>query len=324
MAVLPTFSVDDILLGTTRGELIDGGSGNDLILAGAGADTVNGRQGGDVLFGNRGADDVNGGQGNDILVWTNGDGSDDMDGGAGTDTLVVEGNDNAGERFQLGIDDGGALFERITPNPFQLDLDRIEEVDLQSLGGDDRFTVEDLSGTTIARVSFRGGDGNDWLDAQGATTPLVAEGEDGNDRLTGGSGDDQLHGDDGNDTLRGNGGDDWLVGGDGDDTLNGGAGRDVLEGGDGDDRLTGGGGRDAFVVGRAEGDDTIQGFAGGTDVIVLRGFGTQVGFDDLEDAITEDDGDTVIDLGDFNPQNQASTVTVADVTGLDEEDFVFL
>lgn len=325
MPVLPDFTIDNIQFGTTQADTLTGGNSNDLVFAGAGNDDVSGRGGQDVLFGNRGADDVSGGAGDDILVWTNGDGSDDLSGGSGIDTLVVEGNDNAGETFLLGPDNGDTVFQRVTPNPFELQLDGIEVVDVQSLGGNDRFTVEDLDGTDVDEVRYWGGDGADRLDGQGATTSLQASGEDGNDRLTGGSQDDQLHGDDGNDILRGNGGDDWLVGGDGNDTLNGGSGRDVLEGWDGDDQLTGGGGRDAFVFRSGEeGDDTIQDFSSGNDRIVLLNFGNQVDFDDLEDAITEQGGDTVIDLGDLGNQNADATITVADVTGLEEEDFVFL
>lgn len=68
-----------------------------------------------------------------------------------------------------------------------------------------------------------------------------------------GAGDDRISGGDGNDTLRGDGGDDLLRGGDGSDDLAGGAGNDVLEGGDGRDILDGGFGRDRMRGG--DGDD---------------------------------------------------------------------
>lgn len=318
MAVLPIVSIQSFVFGTRQGETVDGTSGNDLIHAGAGADTVTARGGDDVVFGDRGADVINAGQGNDSIVWTNGDGSDAIDGGSGFDTVVVEGSDN-GERFTLSVDNGDAQFSRATPG-FSLDLQRVESVDLWAQGGDDRLTVGDVSGTPVDEVRFHGGDGADRLEGGNARTPLVAEGEDGDDRLTGGSANDQLHGGDGNDVLQGNGGADWLTGGNGNDTLTGGSGRDVLEGGEGDDRLTGGTGRDAFVFERDGGDDVIRDFSSGNDVIVLKGFNGNNGalnFNQLQGDITEQNGDSIIQLGN-------DSITVSDVTGLDRNDFAFV
>lgn len=324
MPVIPATSIDDIQLGTSQADTLNGGNVGDLIHGGAGNDTINGRQGTDVLFGDRGADTVAGNQGNDVLVWTNGDGSDIIDGGQGTDTLVVEGNANAGERFSLAND----TFQRQGTGTFQLDLQRVETVDLQSLGGNDQFTVGNLSGSTISQVKFAGGDGSDELRAQGSSVQVVAEGENGSDRLIGGSGSDQLHGGQGTDTLQGNGGNDWLVGGAGTDTLNGGAGQDVLEGGTGSDRLNGGAGQDVFIFSQGGGDDTVQGFSKGNDVIALHGFSAPGGgpltFADLGAAITEQGGDTTIDLGDFNNQGADPSITLVNVTGLTQQDFAFL
>lgn len=320
MAVLPAVSIDNVVFGTPEADTLTGTAGSDLIHAGAGDDTVSGRGGADVLFGDRGADQIVGGAGNDTIVWTNGDGSDVIDGGSGTDTLVVEGSDNS-ERFTLDAGNGDATFARTSGGAsFQLSLQRVEVVDLQSQGGDDRLTVNDLSGTSVTQVHFRGGDGNDRVDASNSSTPAVAEGENGNDTLIGGSASDQLHGGNGNDILRGNGGNDILMGGRGNDVLNGGAGRDVLYGGPGDDQLTGGSGRDAFVFERNGGNDTVRDFTHGSDVLVLKGFsgagGQPLTFDDLAGHITTQNGDSVIDLGN-------TTITVNNVTTLAQSDFVF-
>jgi hypothetical protein len=72
--------------------------------------------------------------------------------------------------------------------------------------GDDRVTIQ-------RRVS--------WL-------PIVVQGGDGNDSITGGSGADLLAGDAGADTLAGGSGPDILIGGSGADDLAGGAGSDLL------------------------------------------------------------------------------------------------
>jgi Ca2+-binding RTX toxin-like protein len=68
---------------------------------------------------------------------------------------------------------------------------------------------------------------------------------------------DELHGEDGDDTLRGGWGDDLLLGGDDIDDLDGGAGDDELNGGSGDDFLVGDAGVDEIHGG--SGDDVIYG-----------------------------------------------------------------
>ena len=58
----------------------------------------------------------------------------------------------------------------------------------------------------------------------------VLYGQDGNDTLNGGTGNDALYGQDGNDTLNGDAGADELFGADGDDVINGGDGDDLIHG----------------------------------------------------------------------------------------------
>ena len=85
-----------------------------------------------------------------------------------------------------------------------------------------------------------GGNGNDSIsfDETNGTLPAAhLFGGNGDDSLTGGSGNDQLDGGNGNDTLNGGAGTDSLFGGNGNDTLNGGAGFDQFFGGAGDDLL---------------------------------------------------------------------------------------
>lgn len=320
MAVFPQVSIDTVQFGTPAADTLNGGVTNNLIHAGAGDDTVNGLAGRDVLYGDRGADIVNGNSGNDTLVWNNGDGSDTLSGGSGTDTLVTE-SGSTGETFTLNTDTGNLLLARTSNPAFQLSLQQVETVDLWSQGGDDRLTMGDLSGTTVTQVHFHGGTGDDRVTASASSTPLVAEGESGNDTLTGGTGSDQLQGGSGNDPLRGGAGNDWLLGGTGNDSLSGGNGRDVLEGGAGNDQLTGGAGRDAFVFNPNEGDDTVRDFTSGVDSIVLKGFSGTTGqpatFADLTGQITTAGGDSVIDLG-------GTTITVSNVTALTQNDFVFV
>ncbi len=326
MPVLPLTQVTNFIVGDNNAGTHSGSPVGDLIIAGGGDDTVSGQAQGDIIYGNKGADTLNGNQGPDVFVWTNGDGTDTVNGNQGTDTQVVEGGP-ASEDFDLRADGGGAVFERTSQTAFQINLENVEQLHLQSLGGNDEFVVRNLQGTGINEVWFRGGDGNDSLRVQGSS-PVKAEGENGADDLRGGGGDDQLHGGSGNDQLRGNGGDDWLDGGQGADNLSGGSGRDVLVGGTGNDQINGGAGGDFIFIGQAQGNDFVQGFTSGTDVIVFQNLVSAgaplTSFAQLGGALTEQNGDTVIDLSGFNTNGTAASVTIDGATGLTAQDFLFL
>ena len=100
----------------------------------------------------------------------------------------------------------------------------------------------------------------------------VIQGLAGNDQISGGEGDDRIYGDAGDDQLQGNAGDDYLDGGEGADQLDGGAGDDILNGGLGDDQLIGGDGNDIFIFEQGDGNDAVDGGAGGswTDTISIE------------------------------------------------------
>jgi VCBS repeat-containing protein len=108
------------------------------------------------------------------------------------------------------------------------------------------------------------------------TTGMIINGTEGNNRLTGGSGNDVINGNGGNDRLNGGSGADTLNGGAGKDELNGGSGNDVLDGGSGSDELEGGSGNDTLIYTLAEnnviGKFTYDEYEGGsgTDTLELR------------------------------------------------------
>lgn len=87
--------------------------------------------------------------------------------------------------------------------------------------------------------------------------PITLNGDDFDNILTGGAG---------NDTLNGLGGSDQLSGLAGDDTLSGGNGDDILDGGKGADALDGGIGNDTYVIDNAK--DLITDSAGTADKII--------------------------------------------------------
>jgi Ca2+-binding RTX toxin-like protein len=152
-----------------------------------------------------------------------------------------------------------------------MDLAGTEEIDLNALGGADRLTVDDLSGTDLTEFQTDLAGGQGVVD-DGAADQLVVNGTCRSDTITAsGSGgkvsvtglavtvdiananpaQDQL-------AISGLGGDDAIIGsdlaadaiqfhadgGDGNDVINGGAGNDTLLGGADDDILNGGPGQD--------------------------------------------------------------------------------
>jgi Ca2+-binding RTX toxin-like protein len=183
---------DDLLIGDSENNAINGAQGNDVILGLGGNDSLTGGLGNDRLFGHSGKDVLNGALGDDRL-----------DGGAGNDRLLgADGKDwlygNAG-KDKL---DGGAGNDTL--------LGGNDDDQLTGGAGNDRINAG--YGDDVAN----GGGGNDTIN-----------GLDGKDRLDGGAGNDTLLGGNDNDRLTGGAGNDRLDGGGGSDTLIGGAGNDT-------------------------------------------------------------------------------------------------
>ncbi|MGD1940100.1 MAG: calcium-binding protein, partial [Leptolyngbyaceae cyanobacterium] len=223
-----------------------GGDGDDLLLGGSAVDTFFAGAGDDIVVGQRGDDIAYLEAGDDRFIWNNGDGSDFINGGEGFDVTQVNGADGTGDEFDLRAVDGQAIFNRLNLGLFTLTNEEIEQFEINGQGGDDSFTVGDLTGSTVESVVFSGGDGNDFLNASGTATPIVADGGDGDDILIGGAGDD------------------ILIGGGGADLLIGGGGNNILIGGDGADFF----GFDVDLAPGAQGTNSIQNF-GAEDSILL-------------------------------------------------------
>ena len=212
-----------------------GATGTDLLTLTSGADVNAGTAGEDFIAGAAGNDTLSGGAGEDRLYGDAGD--DTLNGGGGADILM---------------------------------------------GGDG---VDSLFGDALADV-LSGGNGNDILTGgAGADTLLGGAGSDTasyatsasaiNVNLTTGA---ATGGDAQGDTftsienLTGSGFNDGLVGDGNVNILTGNAGNDTLQGLGGADTLYGGLGSDVFIVGQGDGNDTIDGGAGGgwTDSITLQ------------------------------------------------------
>ncbi|WP_299415800.1 calcium-binding protein [Acaryochloris sp. IP29b_bin.148] len=280
---------DDSILAFGSNDVVQGGDGNDLVSGGDGNDFIDGGAGDDILVGDKGDDTKLGGDGNDRIIWNDGDATDRIDGGSDLDTVEVNGSIDQGDEFEVNAGGSDVLFRRANLVEFELDISTVETLEVNGDGGDDQFTVGDLSATGLENVIFSGGDGNDVLDGAEATTDLSAFGGNGNDTMTGGSGKDLFEGDAGDDSLTGRRGNDTLMGGDGNDILRGGRGADMLTGGAGDDVLFGGRGADDLNGGT--GNDVMQGNQGAdvfrfegdlldgiSDIDIIQGFQAQDSF----------------------------------------------
>lgn len=276
---------------------VDGGLGNDTLLGSNGGDVLRGGDGDDFIDGQQGNDSVFLGAGNDVFQWDPGDGSDTVEGQSGTDKMLFNAS-NGAEIFAASANSGRVVFTRNLGN-ITMDLDDIESIDLNTLGGIDTVTINDLTGTDLAGIKVNlagtiggtlgdgaadavivnGSNGPDIIDIFGAGTAVAVLGlsarvdivnsEGANDSLViNGLGDD-----DGITattlpagviklTLDGGAGDDVLLGSQGADVLLGGGNNDFLFGDNGNDVALMGAGDDVFQWNPGDGNDTIEGQVG--------------------------------------------------------------
>jgi Ca2+-binding RTX toxin-like protein len=230
-------NIENIVVGTYAGSDLTSATltGNALankMIGHSNDETMLGLGGNDALYGKNGNDTLNGGDGHDLL-----------DGGGGNDTLI-----------------GGVGNDRL--------IGRTGDDTMTGGTGNDAYYV-DSAGDVVTETAS---EGTDTVYESLATYTLGANVENGriqlntgaglygnelDNLLVGGGGNDTLYGLDGNDTFHGNGGDDLVGGFDGNDTLYGEAGIDTLYGDNGDDTLYGGDGNDTLYG--YFGNDTLNG-----------------------------------------------------------------
>lgn len=350
---------NDEIDGGSGNDSVEGGEGNDLLHGGVNSDTVNGDSGDDSLYGDAGSDVLSGMEGNDFEDGGVGDdfvyggsGADTMVGGVGNDVIDGQGLNNefaVADVVQLA--DGTDLDEiytfsaitigsnqfvtlsRTNQTPYSIRMRRNEIIRLNTMGGNDSITVNNLASATTERIRFEVdlGDGNDNFNASTSNlaTLVVAvqgglgddsiqsglgndflRGNDGNDFLNGGAGNDSIDGDAGNDLLYGGSQPDTMSGGLGNDTIRGNGAADVIRGDAGDDRIFGDAGADTITGG--EGSDKISGGTendsvdGGAGDDHLRG-------DDGNDIVVGNTGNDIVSGGTGNDL----------VTGGSGRDYVF-
>jgi Ca2+-binding RTX toxin-like protein len=329
---------------------IDGGSGNDTILGSAGNDILIGGDGNDFVDGNQGSDTAFLGAGNDTFQWDPGDGSDVVEGQDGTDTLLFNGA-NIAEKIDISANGSRARLTRDV-GTVVMDLDGVEHIQLNMLGGADTVTVNDLSGTDVNQVAIdlsaapagsgtgdaaadtvvtNGTSNDDQINVVTSGSSILVKGlaaqvtisgaEPLNDSLivNGGAGNDtidasKLHAGQVNLTLNG---------GDGDDKIIGSAGNDVVNGGKGSDVAFLGAGNDVFVWNPGEGSDVVEGQAG-SDTLQFNGANVdekmELSANGNRTRLTRDIGVVTMDVNSIETvniaaQGGADTITVDDLTG---------
>ena len=209
------------------------------------------------------------GDGDDLFIWDPGDGSDVVEGQAGTDTMRFNGA-NIAESFDLSANGARLRLFRDIGN-ITMDVDDVETVDLNALGGADTITVNDLTATDVTAVNVDlaatggGGDGqvdNVIVNGTNGDDAVLAASDSSGVAVTGLAATVAIQGAETTDrlTIHALGGGDIVDasaltaaaisfiadGGDGDDAISGGAGDDTLFGGNDDDTLIGNGGTDVL------------------------------------------------------------------------------
>jgi Ca2+-binding RTX toxin-like protein len=346
---------DFISLDETNGALptahLFGGAGNDTLVGGSGADQLSGGAGNDVLVGRRGNDFLSGEAGNDTFVWNPGDGSDVIDGASGRDTMSFNGS-NTNEKIDISASGKHVTFFRDVAN-ITMDLDHVETIDFNALGGADTILINDMSGTDLAQINISlasaiggaAGDGQpdtvtvngtagadkvtvsgsgNTVDVTGLSTEItITTAELANDRLI-------INGLAGADVIKASKLDAdviglQLFGGSDADRLIGSAGNDVVSGGTGNDVALLGGGDDTFLWNPGDGSDTVEGQVG-TDTMVFTGANINESIDISANGgpvrFFRDIANITMNLDevehiDFNALGGADTITINDISGTD-------
>ena len=129
----------------------DGGADDDSLFGGRGRDILLGGDGADGVDGNQGDDTALLGDGDDSFTWDPGDGSDVVEGQTGDDALLFNGAGGS-ELFDVSANGGRVRFFRNLGN-ITMDLDDVERIETNALGGADSLTVGDLSGTDANAIA---------------------------------------------------------------------------------------------------------------------------------------------------------------------------
>jgi Ca2+-binding RTX toxin-like protein len=326
---------------------VDAGAGDDTMLGGAGAEIFIGGEGNDLVDGNGGNDTAFLGAGDDVFIWDPGDGSDIVEGQAGSDSLRFNGA-NISELFDVSANGGRVRFFRNFGN-ITMDLDDVERLEVNALGGADTITVNDLFGTDLSQIALNltsngigdnavdaiainGTAGDDAIKINSSINGIAIAGLAANITIVGAETADTLaiNGLAGVDTIDASGLAAnrlqlTLNGGLGNDLFIGSAGNDIIIGGDGVDTALMGAGNDVFIWNPGDDDDVVEGQAG-FDTLRFNGANVAETFDLSANGgrvrmfrnvanVTMDFND--VEQLEINALGGNDTFTINDLTGTD-------
>ena len=268
-------------------EGLQGGGGNDTLIGDENANTLFGAGGNDILIGGGGNDSIDAGSGDDILT-----------GGSGGDVFGFNNGDLTGYNQITDFEAGDSIVLR------NIDLSDVSAFETGEFGGDafDVDTGEDIFTVEISNLLLGQGGYTVVQEGVNVVIRLAQSGPtEGDDVLTGTTGDDAFDALGGNDTIFGLAGTDHIGGGSGNDTIEGGIDTDFLNGGSGNDTIygddsEGGDGDPDFISGDA-GDDTLFGGGDGDNYFYAGGDGIDVIHDESGiDTLNIGNGENVLDV----------------------------
>lgn len=322
---------------------LDAGAGNDRVFGSQGADVIFGGDGNDFVLGDNGNDTAFLGAGNDVFQWDPGDGNDTIEGQDGIDELDFNGA-NVSENIDIVANGGRVLFLRDVAN-ITMDLNDVERITFEALGGADNIVVGDLSGTDATAididlgadgagdsVTVNGTQGADTIQISGNAKAVTVSGLAASVRIEHSESQDRLivNGLGGSDTIDASrlaAGSMQLTinGGLGDDTMIGSKDDDLFNGGDGNDVAFMGAGDDTFVWNPGDDNDIIEG-QNGFDTMLFNGANVAENIDIAANGgrvtFFRNVANVVMDTNDvehiaFNALGGADNILIHDLSGTD-------
>ncbi|MDD4855760.1 MAG: calcium-binding protein, partial [Sulfuricurvum sp.] len=221
-----------------------GGNGNDTLTGDANNNYLDGGVGNDILYGGGGDDELDGGAGNDIL--DGGTGNDQMSGRSGNDTYILR---DVGDQYwenDSNIVTGGNDTVQTYLTNTNLNF-YIENLRIMNTGAANAYGNE-LDNTIYAGIGdniINGQNGHDTLSYINAASAVSVSLASTVQQATGGSGNDTVSN---FENLTGSNFADILTGDTNANTINGGLGNDTIDGGAGADTMVGGAGNDTYYV----------------------------------------------------------------------------
>jgi len=321
----------DSLAGDAGNDELQGGNGTDSMIGGEGDDQLFGQAGDDTLMGGAGSDVLAGGTGADTYVFNLGDGVETIQDTTGEGNRLVFGAGISSTDLSLGL---GSLLIRVGAGGDAIHIEGFDANNPTTPTGIELFEFAD--GTTLTHTELVAR-GFDLVGTNGGDVLNMGEfyrrafGLDGNDQITGGTGDNILDGGAGFDTLDGGAGADQLLGGDDNDTItidpddvaDGGAGVDTINfrgfagvtydlGAANFEQANGTEGSDIFTTSAFEAVSLFG--AGGNDTLTGNARNDFLSGDEGADALTGGAGDDTLFGGNgddtyrFNPGDGVDTI----------------